>query len=175
MGGACRVATRVGGGALLLLAAVLLSAGPVSGQGGQLASRGKYILGAAAGCGCHTEPGKAEPGKTLNAGGRRYDGPFGTVYSTNITPDRQTGIGSWTDEQIIAAIRLGRRPNGDRLIPVHPYPVSISPAWSGSASTDVAAAAWDMMDERPVGHGSLGFGVHLTGSLAAPCNPIAVF
>jgi mono/diheme cytochrome c family protein len=59
----------------------------------------------------------------VNAGGRRYDGPFGTVHSTNITPDRQTGIGDWTDDQIIAAVRLGRRPNGERLIPVHPYPV----------------------------------------------------
>src|SRR5207249_4100932 len=79
-------------------------------------ARGKYVFGATGGCGCHTVP--KQP---ANAGGRRYDGPFGTVYSTNITPDRETGIGSWTDEQIITAIRLGRRPNGERLIPVHPY------------------------------------------------------
>src|SRR5262249_61542364 len=78
-------------------AGLLLSlAGPASGQGSpakDLIGRGKYILGAAAGCGCHTEPGKAEPGKTLNTGGRKYDGPFGSVYSSNITPDKQTGIG----------------------------------------------------------------------------------
>lgn len=81
-----------------------------------LVARGKYIFGASGGCGCHTEPKKP-----LNSGGRKYDGPFGTVYSTNITPDRQTGIGDWTDEQIITAIRLGRRPNGERLVPVHPF------------------------------------------------------
>jgi hypothetical protein len=57
----------------------------------------------------------------VNAGGRRYDGPFGTVYATNITPDAKTGIGGWTDAQIVEAIRSGRRPNGERLIPVHPY------------------------------------------------------
>jgi len=94
-----------------------------------LVTRGKYVFGAAGGCGCHTEPKGP-----LNAGGRRYDGPFGTVYSSNITPDRQTGIGAWTDEQIITAIRLGRRPNGERLIPVHPYTV-----FNGMAEEDLRA------------------------------------
>jgi mono/diheme cytochrome c family protein len=84
-------------------------------------ARGKYIFGATGGCGCHTEAGK--PAKPANSGGRKYEGPFGTVYSSNITPDPKTGIGNWTDEQIMTAIRLGRRPSGERLVPVHPYPV----------------------------------------------------
>src|SRR5262245_38865299 len=71
-------------------------------------AQGKYVVGAAGGCGCHTE--KDRP---VNSGGRRYDGPFGTVYSTNITPDPKTGIGNWTDGQIVEAIRSGRRPNGE--------------------------------------------------------------
>ena len=74
------------------------------------------------------------PGEPVNSGGRRYDGPFGTVYSTNITPDRETGIGTWTDEQIVAAVRLGRRPSGERLLPVHPYPV-----FNGMAEGDLRA------------------------------------
>jgi len=82
----------------------------------ELVTKGKYVFGAAGGCGCHTEVKG-----TLNAGGRKYDMPFGTVYSSNITPDQQTGIGAWTDDQIITAIRLGRRPNGERIIPVHHY------------------------------------------------------
>ncbi len=120
-----------------LLAALLLPLGvsllrppPAAGAGAPAAdavARGKYIFGAANGCGCHTEPGKE-----LNAGGRKYDGPFGTVYSSNITPDPQTGIGTWTDDQIITAIRLGRRPDGERLIPVHPYPV-----FNGMAAEDL--------------------------------------
>jgi mono/diheme cytochrome c family protein len=92
-------------------------------------ARGKYIFGAAGGCGCHTETGKP-----VNAGGRRYDGPFGTVYATNITPDAKTGIGGWTDEQIIQAIRAGRRPNGERLIPVHPFTT-----FNGMAADDLRA------------------------------------
>jgi mono/diheme cytochrome c family protein len=94
-------------------------------------ARGKYVYGATGGCGCHTVKGQP-----VNAGGRRYDGPFGTVYSSNITPDRETGIGTWTDEQIITAIRFGRRPNGERLLPVHPYPV-----FNGMAAEDLKAVA----------------------------------
>lgn len=105
-----------------------------------LVARGKYVFGAAGGCGCHTEPKG-----TLNAGGRKYDGPFGTVYSANITPDRQTGIGAWTDEQIIAAIRLGRRPNGERLIPVHPYTV-----FNGMAAEDLQALVAYLRTVPPV-------------------------
>jgi len=105
-----------------------------------LVAKGKYVFGAAAGCGCHTEPKGP-----LNAGGRQYDGPFGTVYSTNITPDRQTGIGAWTDEQIITAIRLGRRPNGERLIPVHPYPV-----FNGMAEEDLRALVAYLRTVPPV-------------------------
>jgi mono/diheme cytochrome c family protein len=103
-------------------------------------ARGKYVLAATGGCGCHTEPGKP-----AHSGGRRYDGPFGTVYATNITPDRQTGIGAWTDEQIIAGIRLGRRPNGDRLIPVHPYPV-----FNGMAADDLKALVAYLRSLPPV-------------------------
>jgi len=102
--------------ALLLTLAALASTASAQVPSATDIARGKYVFGATGGCGCHTVP--KQP---ANAGGRRYDGPFGTVYSTNITPDRETGIGSWTDEQIITAIRLGRRPNGERLIPVHPY------------------------------------------------------
>jgi mono/diheme cytochrome c family protein len=92
-------------------------------------ARGRYVFGATGGCGCHTAKGQP-----VNAGGRRYDGPFGTVYSSNITPDRETGIGGWTDEQIITATRSGRRPNGERLLPVHPYPV-----FNGMAEDDLKA------------------------------------
>ena len=92
-------------------------------------ARGKYVFGATGGCGCHTEPKGV-----LNAGGRKYDGPFGTVYSSNITPDPKAGIGSWTDEQIITAIRLGRRPNGERILPVHPFT-----SFNGMAQDDLAA------------------------------------
>ena len=109
----------------------------------ELIARGKYVFGVAAGCGCHTEPKKVAT--ELNAGGRKYEGPFGTVYSTNITPDPETGIGKWTDDQIITAIRAGRRPNGERLIPVHPYPT-----FNGMAAEDLRAVVAYLRSVPPV-------------------------
>jgi mono/diheme cytochrome c family protein len=85
------------------------------------------------------------PDGPINAGGRRYDGPFGTVYSTNITPDKPTGIGGWTDEQVIAAIRLGRRPNGERLLPVHPFPT-----FNGMAEEDLRGLVAFLRTAPPV-------------------------
>ena len=123
-------------GAGLLVVAVVP---PASAAAADVA-RGKYVFAAAGGCGCHTEPKKP-----ANSGGRKYDGPFGTVYSSNITPDRQTGIGTWTDEQIITAIRLGRRPNGDRLIPVHPFTV-----FNGMAEEDLRALVAFLRSTPPV-------------------------
>ena len=82
-----------------------------------LPRRGKYVFAAAGGCACHTPP----EALGLNAGGRKFEGPFGVVYARNITPDPETGIGRWTDVQIIDAIRRGERPDGSRLFPIHPF------------------------------------------------------
>jgi len=123
--------------ALLLLLGSALAAGAA--EPDQLA-RGKYVFGATGGCGCHTEPKGA-----VNAGGRKYDGPFGTVYSSNITPDPKTGIGSWTDEQIITAVRLGRRPNGERILPVHPFT-----SFNGMAEEDLTVLVKFLRSVPPV-------------------------
>ncbi len=58
----------------------------------------------------------------LLAGGRLFDlGPAGKIYTRNLTPDKDTGLGSWTDEQIKVAIRTGQTPSGRQLFPVMPY------------------------------------------------------
>jgi mono/diheme cytochrome c family protein len=127
----------------LALGLYVLGATPAPAQtppGRDLVARGKYVFAATGGCGCHTEKDKP-----VNSGGRKYDGAWGTVYSTNITPDRQTGIGGWTDDQIITAIRLGRRPNGERLVPVHPYPV-----FNGMAEEDLRAVVAYLRSLPPV-------------------------
>ena len=140
-------ARLAGAAAVLAVAgALVVTASPLRGAEAQtsadLVARGRYVFGAAAGCGCHTEPKKGAP---LNAGGRKYEGPSGTVYATNITPDRQAGIGSWTDDQIVAAIRLGRRSNGERLVPVHPYIV-----FNGMAEEDLRVLVAYLRSVPPV-------------------------
>jgi mono/diheme cytochrome c family protein len=65
---------------------------------------------------CHT----AEGGRTF-AGGRPLATPFGTIYSTNITPEAQTGIGRWSGDDFRRAMREGVAPDGRQLYPVFPY------------------------------------------------------
>lgn len=93
----------LGGGILLFLGFTLSfsrgtseAAAPMP----DLVARGKYVFGAAGGCGCH-----AEPKGPLNAGGRRYDGPY-------ITPDKDTGLG-WSEEEIANFLGSGNKPDGD--------------------------------------------------------------
>ena len=81
-----------------------------------LVERGAY-LATAANCGtCHTAPG----GEAM-AGGLAFNTPFGTIYSTNITPDADTGIGDWSFADFANSMRHGVRPDGTHLYPVFPY------------------------------------------------------
>src|SRR5574341_997005 len=97
--------------------------------GDDLAKKGQYIFSLAGGCACHTVP-KGD----FNVGARAFPIPLGKVYSTNITQDRETGLGNWTDYQIREALINGRRPDGRRIIPVMP-----SEAYSGMAQEDILA------------------------------------
>jgi mono/diheme cytochrome c family protein len=78
-------------------------------------ARGKYLTQAADCQGCHTARGGS-----LFSGSRPFNLPFGTIYSPNLTPDRKTGIGAWTDAQFLRALREGVGPKA-HLYPVMPY------------------------------------------------------
>jgi len=80
-------------------------------------ARGEYLTKAADCIACHTVP---ETGKPF-AGGVAFKLPFGTIYSTNITADVSTGIGSWSDDDFVRALREGIRKDGQRLYPAFPY------------------------------------------------------
>lgn len=86
-------------------------------QGHGLEQTGKYVATAGNCYSCHTVPG-GEP----YAGGVPFVTDFGTIYSTNITPDSEVGIGTWTKDEFRNAMRKGVRPNGEHLYPVFPYP-----------------------------------------------------
>lgn len=80
------------------------------------AGRGKVVFALAAGCGCHTGPDGP-----IGAGGGKVPTPFGTFYGPNITPDPETGIGRWEDDEIRAAIRTGIAPGKGAEAPTMPY------------------------------------------------------
>jgi mono/diheme cytochrome c family protein len=79
-------------------------------------ARGKYLAVVGDCTGCH-----ASANGSPYAGGQPLTAAFGTVYSSNITPDKQTGIGSWTPEQFYAAMHDGVRADGAHLYPAFPY------------------------------------------------------
>jgi mono/diheme cytochrome c family protein len=83
----------------------------------ELVQRGEYLARAGDCVSCHTAPG----GQPF-AGGRLFDlGEMGRLYSPNITPDRDTGIGSWSDDDFRAALQLGIGKGGTHLYPAFPY------------------------------------------------------
>ena len=83
------------------------------------AQRGQYLSKAAGCLGCHTEESdKAQP----FAGGRALKTPFGIFYGPNITPHPEAGIGRWTEQDFVRALREGRRPDGAHYFPAFPYP-----------------------------------------------------
>lgn len=83
---------------------------------GSPVDKGAYIYRAAGCASCHTAKGGPEL-----AGGHAFETPFGTFYSSNITPDPTTGIGGWSEEDLIRALREGKSPDGRRYFPAFPY------------------------------------------------------
>ena len=81
-----------------------------------LIERGQYLARASDCTACHTAPG----GKPF-AGGLAINTPFGTLYSSNITPDKQTGIGTYSDADFLKAVHRGIAPGGKHLYPAMPY------------------------------------------------------
>jgi mono/diheme cytochrome c family protein len=79
-------------------------------------AKGRYLAVAADCEACHT----AEHG-TPFAGGRPFETEFGTIYAPNITPDAETGIGSWSDAEFVRAMHEGVSKDGTRLYPAFPY------------------------------------------------------
>ena len=110
---------------LLPIAAVsliaLIACGPAKASGmtttASVVARGKYLTIAADCEACHTDP---KSGKVF-AGGRPIDTPFGLLLAPNITPDRETGIGAWSDEEFVNSLTRGTGRNGTHLYPAMPF------------------------------------------------------
>src|SRR5450631_1160120 len=103
-------------------AAPVLAGAPVTAD---MVARGEYLTKAADCIACHTVPESGRP----FAGGVAFKLPFGTIYSTNITPDASHGIGGWSDAEFLRAVRDGVGRDGR-----HPYP-----AYTQLSQSDVLA------------------------------------
>jgi mono/diheme cytochrome c family protein len=81
-----------------------------------LLAKGEYLARAGDCVACHTAPGGR-----LFAGARPMPTPFGTLYSTNITPDKETGIGAWSADEFYATLHTGRSRDGGLIYPAMPF------------------------------------------------------
>lgn len=114
------------------------------------AAAGEYIVTITGGCGCHFN-------RDLGAlaGGNEFEGPWGVAYASNITPDAETGIGEWTEQEIADALRLGIHPahahdgeeagEAHQLIPAMPYM-----AFSALSDQEALAVAAYLLSQEPV-------------------------
>ncbi|MCA3782018.1 MAG: c-type cytochrome [Burkholderia sp.] len=91
---------------------------------------------------CHTAPGGA-----TNAGGLALDTPFGTIYTTNLTPDPETGIGAWSYPAFARAMREGISRDGTHLYPAFPYT-----AFAKLSEPDLLALYAYLMSQPAVKH-----------------------
>src|SRR5262249_45630722 len=106
----------------------------------ELVAKGQYIFALAGGCNCYTVPNGA-----LNAGCREFPIPTGAVYSTNITSDKETGLGGWADQQILDALTKGLSRDGSRILPVMPYE-----KYSGMAQQDLKSLVVYLRTLKPI-------------------------
>lgn len=103
---------------LMLAVSLLSSLSMAQASEQERVDRGRYLFNAAGCLGCHTD--KAHKGAPL-AGGRELKTPFGIYFSPNITPDKENGIGDWSNADFLRALRHGKNPDGINYFPVFPY------------------------------------------------------
>jgi mono/diheme cytochrome c family protein len=114
-------------------------------------ARGEYLV-TIGGCNdCHTPGyffGKPDSSRFLGGSDVGFEIPGqGVFVGRNITPDKETGIGSWTREQIVAAIQTGHRPDGRVLAPIMPWH-----AFAHLSEEDATAIAAFLQSVKPVRH-----------------------
>jgi mono/diheme cytochrome c family protein len=137
--------------AALLLAPAVASAQSPSSPADKQVARGKYLV-TIAGCNdCHTPGyflGKPDQTKFLGGSDVAFEMPgLGTFVGPNLTPDRETGLGSWSIPQIVTALQTGKRPDGRMLAPIMPWP-----AFANLTKSDATAIAAYLKSLKPVKH-----------------------
>jgi mono/diheme cytochrome c family protein len=134
---------------LALAAALLFLGAGAAARGETRLERGAYLVTALGACGnCHTpRDAKNQPVPGLElAGGFAFDeATLGHIVGPNITPDKETGIGGWTEGQIVNALRNGKRPDGTVIGP--PMPIEM---YRGLSDRDAEAIAAYLKSLKPV-------------------------
>jgi mono/diheme cytochrome c family protein len=133
----------------LMVAAAYLVAS--SARGETPVERGKYLVGIMDCTACHTAgsmAGAPDPAKYLAGSDIGFEIPdLGIFYPPNLTPDHGTGIGAWSEQDIVTALRTGARPDGRELAPIMPWR-----SYAALTDDDVQAIAAYLKSLPPVEH-----------------------
>jgi mono/diheme cytochrome c family protein len=127
--------------AVTVAAAIILATTIVSVESAEV-ERGRYLVYAGGCITCHTE--ESDNAVPLS-GGYAIESPFGTFYGPNITPDKETGIGDWSDDDFVRAFHEGENPEGDAYFPAFPYT-----AYTGVSRDDLLAIKEYLFSLEPV-------------------------
>jgi mono/diheme cytochrome c family protein len=132
--------------AVMVLGASLL---PSQAADPQQIARGKYLVSFGGCFDCHTPGyffGKPDMARFLGGSEVGFEIPgLGVFVGPNLTPDKETGLGAWSEAEIIAAIQTGKRPDGRELAPIMPWR-----AFAGLTKADAQAIAAYLMSLPPV-------------------------
>lgn len=130
---------------LIALGALLTASPFVQANAETLLERGTYLMKGVVACGnCHTAKGGPMAQHELAGGFRMKEGPIDAM-TPNLTPDKETGIGNWTDAQLMVAIREGKRPDGSLIGPPMPYDM-----YRGLSDRDTMAIIAYLRNLKPV-------------------------
>jgi mono/diheme cytochrome c family protein len=132
---------------LSLVAGVMIAGLSMSAAADTPVERGRYLVESIAGCGnCHSlqDANGPVPGKELAGGPPMKEAVF-EAYPPNLTPDRETGLGGWSDEEIVRAVREGRSRDGRIMGPPMPFGL-----YRGIADDDVKAIVAYLRTVKPV-------------------------
>ena len=127
---------------MVVVSLTLFFAGMVIAADDSMVTRGKYLAHAAGCVTCHTED---KEGAVPLAGGRALESPFGTFFTPNITPDIESGIGVWSDDDFVTALWDGLNPEGEHYFPAFPFP-----SYTGVSSVDALAMKAYLFSLEPV-------------------------
>ena len=133
--------------AVIVVASIVVSSAAIADE--PAIQRGKYLV-TISGCNdCHTPGyffGKPDMSRFLGGSDVGFEIPgHGVFAGPNITPDKETGIGEWTADQIVTAIQTGKRPDGRMLAPIMPWH-----AFAQLTTDDAAAIAAFLQSIKPV-------------------------
>lgn len=141
------------GAAVAAIAAVSCTGaktGPVEMTADEKIARGKQIAFSSGCVDCHTPGtfyGTPDMTRMLSGSELGWEGPWGVTYPRNLTPDPETGIATWTEQDIVNAFRLGHRPDQTQLLPPMPWPM-----YSQMSDADAFALAAYIKSLPPVHH-----------------------